>query len=90
MKHRMGLLKAIYQILYSFCHGHLGCIAGIFLLLDNSCGVNIGGGTRGAGGATAPPDLKIYTFGPPRFQNQKLTNIGLLVCIKCNLKESFC
>ena len=30
----------------------------------------IGGGTRGAGGATAPPDFKIYVFGPPRFQHQ--------------------
>ena len=36
----------------------------------------IGGGTRGARGATAPPDFKIYAFGPPRFQDQKLTNIG--------------
>ena len=36
----------------------------------------IGGGTRGAGGAMAPPDFKIYAFGPPRFQHQKLTNIG--------------
>ena len=35
----------------------------------------IGGGTRGARGAMAPPDFKIYAFGPPRFQNQKLTNI---------------
>ena len=42
---------------------------------DDACGI-IGGGTRGAGGATAPPDFKIYAFGPPRFQNQKLTNIG--------------
>ena len=25
----------------------------------------IGGGTRGAKGATAPPDSKIYAFGPP-------------------------
>ena len=38
--------------------------------------VIIGGGTRGAGGATAPPDFKIHAFGPPRFQDQKLTNIG--------------
>ena len=36
----------------------------------------IGGGTRGAGGATAPPDFKIYAFGPPRFAHPKLTNFG--------------
>ena len=38
--------------------------------------IYIGGGTRGAGGAMAPADFKIYAFGPPRFQNQKLTNSG--------------
>ena len=37
--------------------------------------VSIGGGTRGAGGATAPPDFKIYAFGPPRFAHPKLTKI---------------
>ena len=46
------------------------------VLLCSCHKVYIGGGTRGAGGATAPPDFKIYAFGPPRFQNQKLTNIG--------------
>ena len=36
----------------------------------------IGGGTRGAGGATAPPDFKIYVFGPPQISTPELTNIG--------------
>ena len=36
----------------------------------------IGGGTRGAEGATAPPDFKIYAFGPPRFSYKKLIYIS--------------
>ena len=36
---------------------------------------NQGGG--GGGGMPPPPDFKIYyAFGPPRFNNQKLTNSG--------------
>ena len=38
--------------------------------------VTIGGWYQGGRGATDPPDFEIYVFGPPRFQHQKLTNIG--------------
>ena len=38
--------------------------------------VTIGGGTRGAEGATAPPDFKIYAFGPPRLSYKKLIYIS--------------
>ena len=66
-----------------------------------SCGSNntsnLGGGTRGAGGAMASPDFKIYVFGPPQISNQKLTNIEwksllsmhVLQFLKCNLHEIF-
>ena len=33
----------------------------------------IGGGTRGAEGATAPPDFKIYAFGPPQIFTQEIS-----------------
>ena len=50
--------------------------------------IYIGGGTRGARGATAPPDFKIYAFGPPRFQNQKLTNIARGLCVHVAMWKS--
>ena len=54
-----------------------GTTTGVELTPCAAYGINIiGGGTRGAEGATAPPDFKIYAFGPPRFPHEMLTNIG--------------
>ena len=55
----------------------------------------IGGGTRGAGGATAPPDFKIYAFGPPQISKPEINQHRLeitfkhaLQFLKYNLHES--
>ena len=43
--------------------------------------LGIGGGTRGAEGATAPPDFKIYAFGPPQIiiQEINLHQLGIVL-----------
>ena len=33
---------------------------------------HIGGGTRGAGGAMAPPDFKTYAFGPTQISKPEI------------------